>query len=369
MAARIAVAAGASVRWHGAALERGLQPALLHPGGSGIVRGDRRGAVGPGAGCVAGKWGCVMRKRVGALVAAVAGVVAWAAVAYAVAPDVKPKAARPVADSVGVTWPMPVDAFLAGKYLERSDVVLTRRDGDAASYLIRWATGSIFSHAALVFTGPQFEQGYTGTFVIEAGTGGVDLTNLRDYAADKSSFIAIKRFRSPWFDQPKQSRVRGVLLDKIKAGYNYWAIGRIARNIWFGVQQKIEGKEKTIERYRNREWTPPQEFICSGLVQLGFVEATLEYIRAGQLPASALKEVVFHREASSRLPEVADWRYFDTAQSRETAELFRELNRYDLESVTPEDLARSEKLDWLYFIKGGQVYTVASYDEAKQLAK
>ncbi len=66
-------------------------------------------------------------------------------------------------------WPMPVETFLAGTYLERADVVLTRRDWDLASWMIRWATGSPFSHAAMVFTGPQFESGYSTTFVIEAG--------------------------------------------------------------------------------------------------------------------------------------------------------------------------------------------------------
>ncbi|HEY8247644.1 MAG TPA: hypothetical protein VIG38_10230, partial [Hyphomicrobium sp.] len=91
-------------------------------------------------------------------------------------------------------WPMPVEDFLAGKYLERADVVLTRRAWDISSWAIRWATNSPFSHAAMVFTGPQFESGYTSTFVIESGTSGVDLTNLRDYIADKSAFIAIKRF-------------------------------------------------------------------------------------------------------------------------------------------------------------------------------
>jgi len=98
-------------------------------------------------------------------------------------------------------WPMPVEDFLAGKFLERADVVLTRREWDVASWAIRWATNSPFSHSAMVFTGPQFESGYTSTFVIEAGTGGVDLTNLRDYIADKSAFIAIKRFRKEWFDE------------------------------------------------------------------------------------------------------------------------------------------------------------------------
>ncbi|MGD9667702.1 MAG: hypothetical protein AB7U75_01445 [Hyphomicrobiaceae bacterium] len=266
-------------------------------------------------------------------------------------------------------WPKPVEEFLAGEYLERADVVLTRRDWDLSSYLIRLATKSPFSHAAMVFTGPQFEQGYSNTFVIEAGTGGVDLTNISDYIADKSTFIAIKRFKEPWFDQAKQSRVRGILLDKIKASYNYWAIGRIFKNLWFGVQRQVRGKEKTIEAYRKNDWRPPNDYICSGLVQLGFVEAVVEYIKAGKLPISALKEVVFHNVAASRLPEPSDWQYLDEQTQRESAELFEQQNLVELEAVTPEDLARSDKLEWLYLIREGRVYKISSYEDVLALTR
>ncbi len=262
---------------------------------------------------------------------------------------------------------MPVEDFLAGKYLERADVVLTRRAWDVSSWAIRWATNSPFSHAAMVFTGPQFESGYTSTFVIESGTSGVDLTNLRDYIADKSAFIAIKRFKQPWFDEAKQSRVRGLLLDKIKATYNYWAIGTIARNLWFGVERSVSGDRKTMRRFRERNWDAPTEFICSGLVQIGFVEAALEYIKAGTLPPTALNEVVFEPEAATRLPEREDWGYLDAESSKTTAVLFRKQNFDALQSVTPEDLAASEKLEWLYFIKNGMVYKVATYDDVRKL--
>ena len=264
-------------------------------------------------------------------------------------------------------WPMPVETFLAGEYLERADVVLTRRDWDLSSWMIRWATGSPFSHAAMVFTGPQFESGYSTTFVIEAGTGGVDLTNLRDYIADKSAFLAIKRFRREWFDEPKQARVRGLLLDKIKASYNYWAIGHILRNLWFGVERSVRGDKDTIQSYRDREWDAPNEFICSGLVQVGFVEAVLEYIKADELPAYSLNEVVFEPLAATRLPDKGDWGYLDPETKKSTAVLFRKQNFDALQSVTPETLAASEKLEWLYFIKEGMVYKVTNYDDVKKL--
>ena len=276
-------------------------------------------------------------------------------------------AQNPATSRAEESWPMPVETFLEGNYLKRSDIVLTRRDWDLTSWVIRWATGSPFSHAALIFTGPQFESGFSNTFVIEASTAGVDLTNLRDYIADKSSFLAVKRFKKEWFDEPKQSRVRGLLLDKIKADYNFWALGHIARNVWFGVERSLRGDKEAIQTFRERDWTPPNEYICSGLVQIGFVEAVLEYIKSDQLPPSALREVVFQRVAASRLPEKDDWQYLDPEASKTTANLFRNQNFDALESVTPEDLALSDKLEWLYMIKNGLVYKADSYDDVRKV--
>ena len=298
------------------------------------------------------------------------GILALAAIGgttLAVGPAALMPAASPVADAVPETWPMPVEDFLAGSYLERADVVLTRRDWNLTSWVIRWATNSPFSHSALIFTGPQFEDGYSNTFVIEAGTGGVDLTSFRDYITDRSSFVAIKRFRKEWFDEQMQSRVRGLLLDKIKARYDYWAIADIMRNLWFGAERSVRGDKNAIRTYREREWSAPNEYICSGLIQIGFVEAILEYIKSGQLPPSALNEVVFEPVAATRLPEKADWGYLDPESSKTTAVLFRQQNFDALESVTPENLAASDKLAWLYFIKSGLVYKINTYDDVRKL--
>lgn len=112
-------------------------------------------------------------------------------------------------------WPKKVDAFLAGEYLQKADVMLEQRwSGDVAAWVIRWATNSQFSHAALVYTAPPYDSGISNTFVIEAGTKGVDLTKLTDYVHDsRVNFIAIKRLKpQPWFDTNRRSRVRGLLL-------------------------------------------------------------------------------------------------------------------------------------------------------------
>jgi hypothetical protein len=265
-------------------------------------------------------------------------------------------------------WPKPVDEFLKGNYLLRADVVLTRRTGDIGSSLIRWATNSAFSHAALVYTGSQFDQGISGTFVIEAGTSGVDLTQISHYAESKGTYVAIKRFKRDWFNPSRQARVRGVLLDKIKDSYSYWTIWRIVRNIWFGVQAKVQTKEKAVEAYHKRAWEPPNEYICSGLVQIGFVQTVIESIQRGELSPEVLRDVVFSKSAASRLPAPGDWKYLG-ADAKDTAVNFQDILNDELYAITPEDLAQTEKLEWLYLIKDGQVHKVSSYAEVLKLVR
>jgi hypothetical protein len=278
------------------------------------------------------------------------------------------KGAQAPGKALDEVWPKPVDEFLKGNYLLRADVVLTRRTGDIGSSLIRWATNSAFSHAALVYTGQQFDQGISGTFVIEAGTSGVDLTQISHYAENKGTYVAIKRFKRDWFNPGRQARVRGVLLDKIKDTYSYWTIWRIVRNIWFGVQSKVQTKEKAVEAYHKRAWEPPNEYICSGLVQIGFVQTVIEGIQRGELSPEVLRDVVFSKSAASRLPAPGDWKYLG-ADAKDTAVNFQDVLNDELYSITPEDLAQTEKLEWLYLIKDGQVHRVSSYADVLKLVR
>lgn len=266
-------------------------------------------------------------------------------------------------------WPKPVDEFLVGEYLDKADVVLTRRSGDIASTLIRWATSSFFSHAALVYTAPPFDPGIGESFVIEAGTKGVDLTKFADYARGQNAdYVAIKRLKSkPWFTANRQARVRGLLLDKIKSRYDYWTIWKIVRNIWFGVQTRVSTRERTVERYRENNWEPPNEYICTGLVQMGFVQMVIELIERKEVSPEELRSVVFDEDVARFLPEPGKWALLGEDQ-KETAINFAEVLNDDLYAVTPEDLAQSDKLEWLYLIKDGAVHKVSSYADVLAIA-
>lgn len=244
-------------------------------------------------------------------------------------------------------FPMPVAQFLAGagRYLRRGDVVLCKGKASPLSWAIRWWTKSHFSHAALIFAVPSEDDGFERTFLIEAGRGGVDLTDLRYYAVEAAAFydIAIKRLDQPWMTRVVQSKVRGHMLNFIKANYDYLKVVALARsmlsNVIFGINAPVVGVNRAVERSYRLSKVPPARFVCSGFVQYGFISAVKRLIANGGLPKHALEDVTFN----DRLGALAD----DSA----------------ILATMPQDFAQSEKLSWLYAICRGQVHRVRTYGD------
>ena len=94
----------------------------------------------------------------------------------------------------------------------------------------------------------------------------------------------------------------------------------------------------------------------------------VEAIKNNQISPEALRDVVFTRSAEKYLPPRRLWANLGD-QQKETAQIVRDLLNDELYSVTPEDLAQTENLDWMYLIKGGKVYKITSYDDVVRMTK
>ncbi|MEI9901482.1 MAG: hypothetical protein WDN31_16590 [Hyphomicrobium sp.] len=128
--------------------------------------------------------------------------------------------------------------------------------------------------------------------------------------------------------------MRGLLLDKIKATYNYWAIGSIVRSLWFGDERSVSGDRKTVRRFRERNWNPPNEFICSGLVQIGFVEAGAGVHQGGRAATIGTQRGGCSSARRRRgCPSARTGGNLDAETSKTTAVLFRKQNFDALQSV------------------------------------
>lgn len=233
-------------------------------------------------------------------------------------------------------------------YLNRCDVVLCS-GRSPFSRLIRWATKSRFSHAAMVFLIPDKQQGFDNTFILESNSKGVDLTNLRYYLVDQANSydIAIKRLEAKWFDVDVRKQVRGHMLNFIKAKYDFRTLSKLGgttlRQILFGIQRGLRRKSFEDALRNTKDEFVPGRFICSGFVQYGFC-ATVERLEDDdKLPAGALQQVAFKEGVSS---------------SSDGATIL---------STTPADLAKSDKLNWKYVAIQGEVHRVTGEAEVTRL--
>lgn len=248
-------------------------------------------------------------------------------------------------------WPMPVETFLASadRHLRRSDIVLCRGKKSLFSKLISWATKSQYSHAALVFLIPQFDAGFRNTFLIESVPSGVDITDLRHYVVDHADAydVVVRRLDRDWFTEDVQRLVCGRMLDFIKADYDFATIWTLAKSVFdrivFGIQVRVSGLEKTLRKTHDKQKLAPAQFICSGFVQYGMAETVRRLVDEGELPPACLDAVLFR-------PGLTPDADVDA-----------------LLSTTPQDIAATDKLDWLYVFVKKQVYRVSTQAEVNRL--
>jgi hypothetical protein len=225
--------------------------------------------------------------------------------------------------------------------LRVGDIILSR-SSTFMSWAIRWATGSAFSHAALVFLVAHPSEGFNSSFLLESVREGVGLANIRDYISGRKprAEIVVLRLEGEQFTEAYFKKVRGLMLDHVKSGYDFGRVMRMGLSAlfslrlgWFSISK---GQHRSMEhavnttRHRLHKWVPPQ-FICSGFIQFGLAKAAeLQGITADVMLKDGLSPT----------------------------------DRDGILAVTPEDVARSPRLTWRFAIRRGWVYPVESYTEA-----
>jgi hypothetical protein len=232
-------------------------------------------------------------------------------------------------------FPMRVNEFLehAGEYLNRGDIILTRGNY-LTSKVIRWILGSFYSHAALVFLLPQPQNDFNNTFILESMPTGIGLAKLRTYIGGQnpSEDIAILRMQGAGLDETYFKQVGALMLDYVKTSYDFGRAINLGLSFFFSFRRKFNaaGRRNSILKH----WQPSQ-FICSGFIQYGFVEALR---RKGLDPST----VVFTPDLS------AD-------------------DREGLLAISPQEIADSQKPKWLFAIRNGWVYRVNNQEEANKI--
>jgi hypothetical protein len=261
-----------------------------------------------------------------------------------------------------VVWPMPVEKFQYGHFLDPGDIVLSTRLESFFSFLMQSFDDSRFAHAALTFITPRHYPGVDRTFLIEATFGGVDLGAFSEIVAPTKVYsdthekpryvVGIKRLEADWFTPEMQPMVGGRMLRFIKDDdYNFALLAALATNrsnFFFRLRDKLFGRAPTISEFLRRgQRFAPVDFICSGFVQFAYID----------MGRAALEQGLLHPEHAAQAHEdvfFAPW--VDPQCSMEK-----------LMAVKPRELAACSQLKWKYLIYGGQAHKVSCDEDVNEI--
>jgi hypothetical protein len=159
------------------------------------------------------------------------------------------------------------------------------------------------------------------------------------------------------------------MLNSIKSTYCYKTAFSALSEWWdhvaYSLKSRVFGPRKAIAGRDKAKLPPPNQFICSGLVQLGFLNVVTELAAMQKLAPERLADVVFREDLARFLP--GDWEQFTEAERSEILADFCDVFQDFLQAVTPEHLATTPRLKWVYIVRGGEVHPVQSELHARQL--
>jgi hypothetical protein len=312
----------------------------------------------------------------------------------------------------------PINYFLdksgENQFLRVSDVVLRENKDprEVFALAIRIATGSKWSHSAVVYLTRDPYHGFNNTFLVEAITKGIRIQSWRDEVVPFEQFtVGIKRPRLDWYTEtPYEAarhdprdledvhgisylrHVRGIALDQLNGFYDHKTVyemtalfaQRAAKQHLQSVPRVADAAAAVANFFKKWDESDSStsqmlSFMCSGLVQYSFFEALHRRIMndfdipshraAAASNLRNMQHVIFRED-----PEGIISNYIRQIQSGEL-DIHRPAppDVLDfLKTTTPADFNNSPYLEWRYVILKGVVwqieeapedYTPASQDE------
>jgi len=293
----------------------------------------------------------------------------------------------------------PLDYFLQAdaeyQRLRVSDILLrtSLNPREIFTQLIRFATKSHWSHAALLYLLSDPPQGFDNTFFVEAWTTGIRLASLRNEMEPPEQFnIGIRRLPLDWYVETPQEQaahvtsdpedthgiaflrhVRGMAVDQINGLYSHNVINELAalylERIFKRYHVPLVSSVANDFARLFEHWDESPEstqtvmhFICSGLVQYSYFAALRRRIinamdTARDVAMSNLSNMqrIFCPDPEGIIP--------DYIQQVQTGKLTLSdavpapvLNF--LKTTTPADFNNSTNLIWRYIIIKGVVWQI-----------
>jgi hypothetical protein len=246
-----------------------------------------------------------------------------------------------------------ITELVEGGKLKRADILLAHSKGSYWGWLIRLGTRCYWNHAFMLYMVRDPEQGYNETLIIDPRMGVIHLDNIARYFENPNRYdVAVKRLDKAWFQNDSTvgglsycQTVCDIALTEI-ADKSDARIIRISRGMLRQVRLVYRFIRRRIKypRSSKKQLSPiAKRLIISAYGCGGFIQWTYY---------QAVSRKLVESQDKNRLQDVT----FNPG-------LIEPIKQYDLLSVTPADLAMSDKLSWKYIIKDGAVWKVSSEEE------
>ncbi|GAC1426384.1 MAG: hypothetical protein PVS3B3_37270 [Ktedonobacteraceae bacterium] len=298
----------------------------------------------------------------------------------------------------------PLNYFLQtndqGPYMRVADVVLRANQDpkEVFAHLIRIATGSKWSHSAILYLLSDPAKGYENTFLIEAKTQGVHIASWRNEVVPYEQFnVGIKRPRLDWYvETPYENsrhdprdpedapaigylrHVRGIAMDHINGLYDHKTVAELAA---LYAQRSAERHLSGIPIIADaagtiadlfKKWDESQsdsaavlQFICSGIIQYSYFEALRRRILIDM-------DIPEHRHAAEHNLRHMDRIIFRPDPQGLVRDYIHKIQKGELDihdpapddvldllkTATPADFNNSRNLEWQYVILKGGVWRI-----------
>jgi len=252
-----------------------------------------------------------------------------------------------------------ITELVEGGKLKRADILLAHSKGSCCGGLIRIGTHCYWNHAFILYMVRDPDQGYDETLIIDPRMGVIHLDNIAHYLGNPRRYdLAVKRLDKEWFQNDSNvgglsycQTVCGIALREV-ADKSDTRIVRISRGVLRQVRLAYRFIRRRIKYPKpgKKRLSPITKRLmisaygCGGFIQWSYYLAVSRILEESQ-DKNRLQDVTFNPR------------------------LIEPIRQYDLLSVTPADLARSDKLSWKYVVKDGVVWAVSSKEEVVSIFK
>lgn len=253
------------------------------------------------------------------------------------------------------------NGLVEGFRLRKADILLEHTRNSFWGRLIRIGTGNYWNHTLMVYDVEDTPEGYQKILVVDPRMSEINIRNLTEYFKGLDNYdVGVKRLEEEWFQNDGEA---GNL--RYRAAVASMAINET------GTRNDSRAASRTLHkiirefiiayRFLLQKITPPKSgrkharlvrrplstdvYSCSGFIQWSYYNGVAQIIAQSNPDILKLQAVIFDPRLGV---EAAD---------------------YDLLSITPASLAKTDKLSWKYIIKNRVIWEVSSEEDVNSVLK